>query len=587
MRVSWALSGATLILSSALSPVHAQTPPPGGADVRGPTREEVERFRPAPGVGTATAGDVLDADIERAPCPLADAQFEAITFQLSSVEFNGLRSIPAELLRPAYEGQIGQTLPVASICDIRDRAATILRRAGYLAAVQVPAQRIENGVVRFDVLVARLVGLQVRGDAGRAEPLIAGYLDKIRAMDVFNIAAAERYLLLARELPGYDVRLVLRPAGGAPGEVIGEVSVVRTPVMIDANVQNFGSAAVGRFGGLARVQFNGLTGLGDRTTLSVFSTLEFEEQQVVQAGHSFKIGGEGLTLTADATYAWTKPDLGLGAPLNAETLSAFFEASFPFVRRQAETVTGAFGVNIVNQKVNFGPLPLTRDRLRVLYARLDYDRVDPRSVASTAGFSLAEPRWRTSGSLEVRQGVDLGSSDPCVVGRPCTLSRFGAETNAFLMRGFGYVEYRPQPSLTFSVAPRFQYAPDALLSFEEFSIGNFTVGRGYDPGALTGDSGLGFQSEVRLGTLLARSRKDLALQPFGFFDMGVVWNRDPGMPRGHQELYSVGGGLRAAWGDQARVDLTMAVPLKRAPLQPDRDVRLLFSVTTKLLPWSR
>ena len=54
-----------------------------------------------------------------------------------------------------------------SICEIRDRAATILREAGYIAAVEVPEQRIADGTVRFQVLMARLVGLRVRGDAGR------------------------------------------------------------------------------------------------------------------------------------------------------------------------------------------------------------------------------------------------------------------------------------------------------------------------------------------------------------------------------------------------------------------------------------
>ena len=31
------------------------------------------------------------------------------------------------------------------ICEIRDRAATILREAGYIAAVEVPEQRIADG----------------------------------------------------------------------------------------------------------------------------------------------------------------------------------------------------------------------------------------------------------------------------------------------------------------------------------------------------------------------------------------------------------------------------------------------------------
>src|SRR3546814_1232838 len=53
------------------------------------------------------------------------------------------------------------------------------------------------------------------------------------------------YLLLAHDIPGMDARLTLRP-GTNPGEVVGEVVVTRTPMIFDANIQNFGSHDVGR-----------------------------------------------------------------------------------------------------------------------------------------------------------------------------------------------------------------------------------------------------------------------------------------------------------------------------------------------------
>jgi hemolysin activation/secretion protein len=560
----------------------AQAIPPTGT-----TREEIERARPQPPLRSTQPGISVESDVERAPCPLDDPKYRDIKFELRDVQFGGLRSVPAELLRPAYQDLIGKTLSVANICEIRDRAATILRREGYLAAVQVPPQRIENGVVRFDALIARLVGVQVRGQAGRSDELIAAYLQNIQAQDVFNIRQAERYLLLARDIPGLDVRLVLRPAG-APGEVIGEVSVTRVPVEVDALVQNLGSRSAGRWGGLGRVQLNGLTGLGDRTILSFFSTADFEEQQVIQGGHSFKLGGEGLTFSGDFSYAWTSPSLGANIDIDARTLSAFAELSYPFIRSQTANLFGAFGLNVVNQRVDFNDVPLTRDRLRVAYARLDYDSVDPRSLAGTSGFSLNEPRWRVGGGLELRQGLDLNASDPCRANQVCLLSRAAADPTAFVARASALVEYRPQPGLTFSIAPRAQYAPDSLLSYEQFSVGNFTTGRGYDPGALSGDSGLGFQSEVRFGSLLPRTIDGFAFQPYAFADLGIVWNEAPNFTGPDPaRLWSVGGGVRAAWGQRARLDVTLAAPLNRTPLQPDRDVRLLVTLSTRLLPWRR
>ena len=584
---------ASLVSSTAFG--QAAPPAPGQLPSVGTTREEVERARPLPAPLAGGPGLDVDEDFERAPCPLADPKYQSVTFELREVQFEGLRGISPELLRPAYADLVGKTVSVAGICEIRDRAATILRREGYLAAVQVPPQRIEDGVVRFDALIAKLSGVQVRGQAGRSEPLIAAYLRKIERQDVFNIREAERYLLLARDIPGLDVRLVLRPAG-APGEVIGEVSVTRTPIEADAFVQNLGSRSAGRWGGLARVQFNGLTGLGDRTSLSFFSTADFEEQQVVQAGHSFKLGSEGLTLSGDFSYAWTRPDvnLGPGVELKARTLSAFADLSYPFVRSQSANLFGSAGINVVNQEVDFkqgNGVPYTafqRDRLRVIFARLDYDAVDPRSVASTSGFSLSEPRWRTAAGIELRQGVDLNASEACNGDPNCRLSRPQADPTAFVARASALVEYRPQPGLTFSIAPRAQYAPNPVLSYEQFSVGNFTTGRGYDPGALSGDSGLGFQSEVRFGSLLPRTIDGFAFQPFAFADLGIVWNEFPPLGQDDQErLWSVGGGVRAAWGQRARLDVTLAAPLNRTALQPDRDVRLLVTLSTRLLPWRR
>jgi hemolysin activation/secretion protein len=590
-----AFAGAASLVSSAA--IAQATPPPlDQLPPTGTTREEVERARPLPAPPAGATGLTVDEDFERAPCPLADPKYQSVTFELREVQFEGLRTIPSELLRPAYADLIGKTVSVAGICEIRDRAATILRREGYLAAVQVPPQRIENGIVRFDALVAKLAAVQVRGQAGRSEPLIAAYLSKIQQQDVFNIRDAERYLLLARDIPGFDVRLVLRPAG-APGEVIGEVSVTRVPIEADAFVQNLGSRSAGRWGGLARVQFNGLTGLGDRTSISFFSTADFEEQQVIQAGHSFKLGGEGLTFSGDFSHAWTRPDLDLGpnAEVKARTLSAFADLNYPFLRSQSANLFGSVGINVVNQEVDFNGTAIQRDRLRVLFARLDYDAVDPRSVASTTGFSLSEPRWRTAAGIELRQGVDLNASERCVTGQICLLSRDRADPTAFVARATALVEYRPRPGLTFSIAPRAQYAPDPVLSYEQFSVGNFTTGRGYDPGTLSGDSGLGFQSEVRFGSLLPRTVDGFAFQPFGFADLGIVWNDFPQPGQGSPErLWSVGGGVRAAWGQRARLDVALAAPLNRTRsivnnlvVQSDRDVRLLVTLSTRLLPWRR
>jgi len=589
LRLRSALAVTCCLLALAAAPAAGQTAP---EPPRPPTREDVQRPVRSP-ERERPARLTVDSDIERTPCALDDAQFQSIRFTPTAVIFDDLRGLAPEALRPAYEPFLGREHPISVLCEIRDRAAAILRDAGYVAAVEVPVQRIEGGTVRFQVLMARLVALRVRGDAGRAERTIAGYLEHLVGREAFNRHEAERYLLLASDLPGYNVRLALRSAGAGRGEVVGDVTVVRIPGLADVSVQNYGSRELGRWGALARAQLYGITGLGDRTTLALFTTPDFDEQRTVQAGHDFRIGGEGLAIGGTLTYAWANPDLGdPNVDIEARTLVATLEASYPFVRRQSHSIRGALGFDWVDQEIDFNDLALSRERLRVAFARLD---LEAQNVGDRSRYTPAEPAWRTTGSLQLRQGLGIfGASEGCGAlfvncGTTAIVppSRLEGDPTALVVRAEALGEWRPAPNVTFAVGGAGQHSSRPLFAFEEFSAGNYTIGRGYDPGTLLGDSGIGFQAELRFGRAWPRERDAVAVQAYLFHDRSWVWNEDQFAPATRDRLSSAGAGVRAAWGDRARLDLTLAVPLNRAGLQTERpDPRLLVSFTTRLWPWS-
>ncbi|SNS57709.1 ShlB/FhaC/HecB family hemolysin secretion/activation protein [Sphingopyxis indica] len=574
---------AGLMLATLPGAAWAQLPRPA------PTREEIQPPTLPPAAPPAERVVAADDSVERAPCPLASGEFADVRFTLRSVEFSRVEGIDPAMLDAAWHDRVGQDLPIAVVCDIRDRAATLLREKGYLAAVRVPPQRIEDGVVRLDILAARMSRVEVRGDAGANEDLLQRYLARLDDGTIFNIRDAERYLLLARDIPGMDARLTLRP-GGEPGEVVGEVLVTRTPVIFDANIQNFGSKDVGRWGGIARARFAGLTGLGDLTTASLYSTADFDEQQVVQLAHEFRVGGEGMRLGGSYTYAWTRPDLaGLAIRTNTQVVSLF--AAYPVTLTQAHRLTVGGGFDFIDQDVRLAGLALNRDRLRVLNLRADASWIDPASIAGRASYNPSEPRWSLATSFEARQGLDmLGASDDCgPTGTACfapgrvPLSRIEGKPDAFVLRTEAIAEWRPVKTFTLSAAPRAQWASDPLLSYEEFSGGNFTTGRGYDPGTIIGDNGIGVALEARYGSLVPANTKAFAVQPFVFFDAAWVWNKDSAFDGFNpQKLYSAGGGVRVAYGDLARLDAAVAAPLNRPDLLARRpDPRLLVTLTTQ------
>ena len=554
------------------------------------TREEILREADRPLSQAPTTTIETEDGIERAPCPLANPEFAGVRFTLQAVDFANLGPIDPAILDDAWRSRVGSEIPVSDICDIRDRAATILRNEGYLAAVRVPVQTIENGRVQLDILAARLVGIQVRGDAGANEAQLARYLSKLEGQPLFNAYDAERYLLLAGSIPGMAARLTLRP-GGAPGEVVGEVTVERTPAYFDTNIQNFGGNSVGRWGGIARVRLNGLTGMGDETTLGFYATPDLDEQKVVQGSHEFRIGGEGLTVGTSATYAWTEPTLPGNLDIKSETLVVSGYARYPLVLRQARSLWAGGGFDFIDQDIDIGGVALNRDRLRIAFARLDANWIDPDAFAGRGEYSPGEPRWSAGLTLEVRQGIaGLGASPQCSSNPPACFgpgrtptSRAEGDPAATVVRATAEMVWRPVPDFTIAVLPRAQYSPDALLAFEEFSAGNFTIGRGYDPGTISGDSGVGTAVEIRLGSLVPANDKDMAIQPFVFFDAGWIWNEDSAFAGlGAEEVYSVGGGARIALGDKFRLDLTAAQPLRRTTFETDRqDIRFLVSLTAQ------
>jgi len=534
----------------------------------------------------------VEGDIERGPCPLADPAFANTKVTFANVEFTGLPGVPAVALDSAWREFAGRELPVATLCEVRDRAATMLRQMGYLAAVQVPPQRIDaGGTVRMDVLAAKLVEVQLRGDAGHSERLIAAHLAKLTERPWFNTREAERHLLLLDDLPGYDVRLVLRSAQRGPGEVVGDVVVTRRPIELIAGAQNLGAKATGREGGFVAVSVNDLIGLGDRTTFSYYNTLDWSEQRIFTAAEELALGASGLRLGGSVLLGHSEPSVG-GAPFETDTMVGEGHLSYPFVRRQTQSLLATAGIEVIDQELSFGSTLLSDDQLRVVFARLDHQMVDPASVRGYGGYTAREPRWRSALSLELRQGLSgLGASDDCRPLSNCLapnvpISSFTADPSSFVARLDGAFEYRPVPKFTIAVAPLAQWSDGPLLAYEQASLGNYTIGRGVDPGVALGDRALGGSLELRYGSLFPRQDDGFAFEPFAFVDYAKAWlHEDAGAPDPRHVL-SAGGGVRARWGDRADFGVTLAVPLERAGYQTAKgDARVLFTLTSRLLPW--
>ena len=189
-----------------------------------PSRPEVQPPPPVQAQPPSRAVVNGDQAIAASDCPL-DKYDVGITVQrLSFVTPDGSPLPPevAAVLAGVSANLPGGEQKVSVVCGLRDRATEALRSAHYIATVQIPPQRIEDGTLTLQVVTAHIVEVRVRGDAGRYRQTLARRIEQLKALNPLNTVEAERILLLANDIPGLDVQLTLRPASTEPGAVIGD-----------------------------------------------------------------------------------------------------------------------------------------------------------------------------------------------------------------------------------------------------------------------------------------------------------------------------------------------------------------------------
>jgi len=557
-------SPATLLLGTAAS-----------AQVGVPTRQEITPPTPEPRQAS-TATVEAEAARPASTCPFENSPLRVTITQLALSKPDGSALDPriadalASLTPPPGEQSI------AVVCQIRDEANVLLRRGGWVASVQIPAQEIAGGVLRLQVVTARVVDIRVRGDAGSYESLLRRRLEQIKALDPLNEREAERLLLLAGDVPGLDVALSLRPAGTVQGEVIGDLTVSSRRFALFANAQNYNSRLLGRETVYARGEVYGLTGLGDLSYLGVSSTTDAEEQIIVQGGHIFQVTDAGTTFGARATYAWSRPDLG-PLDLRTNTLIAGFDLVHPLLRSVRANARVRLGVDYIDQvsKVGGGDdaVTLTRDKLRVVFAGVDADRqlidVNGNTVATLAA------------TVELRQGLGLFDASRRGFANGELTSRLDGSARATVFRGSAEGVLFLGPVFSIAGTAQVQWANKPLLNYEELALGSLTIGRGYDPGANSGDRALGGRVELRAELPL---QQDVGTQVYGFYDHLYLRNLDRFRLEDARNFGSVGGGVRLSLPNRAVLDVLYAKPLDKALLLDERKppARVLVSLTLQL-----
>lgn len=560
--------------SSAMAQEAPPLPDPSVGDIN---RAQIEQNIPKPDVPQQPSVRVdTSGAIAPTPCALSDSDIR-VTLTGVTFERPDGSPLPAELqtLLAGVDTDVHGEQSIAVVCKVRDRVNERLSDAGYVALAQIPAQQITDGTLRLQVVTARIVEVRIVGEPGPFRGQLEAAVEQIRQLDPLNRNDAVRLLLLTGDIPGLDVNLTLASANAAPGDVIGTLGVTAKRFSLMANVQNYGSRQLGRWIGSVRGEVYGLTGMADRTYLGFSNAFDWKEVRVFQAGHDFAVTDSGLRLGLRGSLAFSRPDIEQ-LDMRSRSIIAGLDVAYPLVRNLEQTVVATGGLEMLEQRARFhsngNKLPFTFDKIRVLFARLDGD----------FRFSEGNHEYlRARGVLELRKGIDvLDATKQGVVTGNGAPSRLEGSPTATVIKGEADVQLKPKGPFQLDLSGFGQWTGDPLLNLEEFSLGNFTHGRGYDPGSNGGDRAFGFTIEPRVRLPIPNFNVSVS----GFYDWVRVENLDEGAISPKRTLRSVGGGLRVILPDAVVVEVAYAHPLDKVLPNDDKKPsdRFLVSVTAKL-----
>jgi len=489
-------------------------------------------------------------------------------FVLRHVSITGAVAIPQERLVTAYQPYVGKKVSQADLAAIAAAVSDVYRAAGFhLSRAIVPPQDIQRGQLRIQVIEGSITELALKGE-GAEQFGVRPMLDAVLGERPSRLATLERQLLLINGRPGVRIEdTAIEEIGTASGDFRLILSLKTWHVFTSFGVDNLGSSSVGPWQSYGTAAFNSYLVPGDSLVLNL-STTPGDVRQLAfgRLSYDLPVGTDGARIGASGYYSEVWPgDYRHLYSDNIKTESFEIRGSIVPLQSQKSslTLTAAAGFTNATENDVFGPI--YADHIRTASLTADYRLQD----------SFGGTNYLT---VNYRQGLDiLGASHR----DDDYLSRDGA-SGKFSALNFWFTRYQTlTDAWSLKLAAAGQAASGPLFISQQFYLGGIAFGRGYGSAEISGDNGLAGSAELRFDQK-TNLRYLSGYQIYGFVDSGVAWNDGYRLSDG-LSLTSAGGGVRFFLADGLQADIGAAAPLTyRAPDNPTRGARVLFSLTSAL-----
>lgn len=359
-------------------------------------------------------------------------------------------------------------MTVGQMQQVANAVTEYYRSAGYvLAQAYIPAQEVEDGVVRIAVLEGTLGNVLVEGNEKYSSDVLVSPFEELIDAPV-TADGVESAILTASDYPGLSVFGVFRP-----GREVGTTDLVlrvqdERPWDLSVRVDNHGTRFTGRNRGIVQGSLNNPTGAGDRLTGSVIRQVTPANSNFGEIRYERPVLAPGLL----AGGSYSRNPFSVGAELRAnqitgESTNVELYMDRSLIRSRATNVFGRAGWRRTSEVTSIAKTEVGEDHLSYLFGELRYDAIDSESKginAATAGFAYG-------------LGDQFGGNDADTAANQVVPPRRRGQSGKFASNDFLKLEasftrfQKITDTLSFLARFEGQFTNHLLTSTNQYSIG--------------------------------------------------------------------------------------------------------------------
>lgn len=472
-------------------------------------------------------------------------QGQQITFKLTKVIITGNTIYSSRQLACLFAPHMNKTISLADLEADVQKVSDKYRDAGYvLTRAILPAQEIENGVVRVQVVEGYISKVVVSGDPWSSKQLLEQHGAVVMCSRPLQAKVLEREILLSNDIPGMSVQAVITPSKNIPGSADLNLVATRKRVSGYASYDNFSTRYLGPLETSLGANYNSVWP-NDTNAIHLVAASTMDEMYFYELVHTQILDVNGLNFTIGANYTQTKPGFTLDIfHIVGRSFAGYSSLVYPVIRSRTNNLFLRAAANYQNVSSLLLGEPNYNDLIRTVSFGGYYNGPDPLKGANSLELGLTQglPIW---GAV---QHVNQSRPDGRVT---------------FTKANLNVVRTQPlYKRLSLLTAAQGQYTRNSLLATEQYSYGGPLFGRGYDLGEIVGDKGYGAKVELHL--LTQPEWKILnTIDFFVFYDAGEIWNYDDLNQPGQQSATSTGVGANFTFMPQLTGQFFVGKPLSR------------------------